>query len=176
MLHYVTWFVGCFFLQLHIRKVFCIRCYFNWAEAHRKPFPFYFKQKVSGYFVSAGDILVGLALFLESLCNFLYLNYIFLYAWKTPEYKALLTFSLLMKAVDEMNGKELNGKQIYVGRAQKKVERQTELKRKFEQMKQDRITRYQVQFQFKRTNCILWYFYIYTDHLLSKITWLFFRV
>uniref|UniRef100_A0A2K6T2E6 Polyadenylate-binding protein n=1 Tax=Saimiri boliviensis boliviensis TaxID=39432 RepID=A0A2K6T2E6_SAIBB len=47
------------------------------------------------------------------------------------------------KAVDEMNGKELSGKQIYVGRAQKKVERQTELKRKFEQMKQDRITRYQ---------------------------------
>lgn len=62
------------------------------------------------------------------------------------EYKALLTCCLLMKAVDEMNGKELNGKQIYVGRAQKKVERQTELKRKFEQMKQDRITRYQVQF------------------------------
>ncbi|XP_048189632.1 LOW QUALITY PROTEIN: polyadenylate-binding protein 1-like [Perognathus longimembris pacificus] len=47
------------------------------------------------------------------------------------------------KAVDEKNGKELNGKQIYVGRAQKKVERQTELKRKFEQMNQDRITRYQ---------------------------------
>ena len=50
------------------------------------------------------------------------------------------------KAVDEMNGKELNGKQIYVGRAQKKVERQTELQRKFEQMKHDRITRYQVHF------------------------------
>ncbi|XP_045421637.1 polyadenylate-binding protein 1-like [Lemur catta] len=47
------------------------------------------------------------------------------------------------KAVDEMNGKELNGKRIYVGRAQKKVERQTELKRKFEQMKQNRLTRYQ---------------------------------
>ncbi|KAM8766291.1 polyadenylate-binding protein 1A-like [Acanthopagrus latus] len=47
------------------------------------------------------------------------------------------------RAVDEMNGKELNGKLIYVGRAQKKVERQTELKRKFEQMKQDRMTRYQ---------------------------------
>uniref|UniRef100_A0A4W3J4Z8 Polyadenylate-binding protein n=1 Tax=Callorhinchus milii TaxID=7868 RepID=A0A4W3J4Z8_CALMI len=47
------------------------------------------------------------------------------------------------KAVDEMNGKEINGRQVYVGRAQKKVERQTELKRKFEQMKQDRITRYQ---------------------------------
>ncbi|MEQ2289542.1 hypothetical protein AMECASPLE_034187 [Ameca splendens] len=50
------------------------------------------------------------------------------------------------KAVDEMNGKDLNGKPIYVGRAQKKVERQTELKRKFEQMKQDRMTRYQVCF------------------------------
>uniref|UniRef100_A0A673HJC3 Polyadenylate-binding protein n=1 Tax=Sinocyclocheilus rhinocerous TaxID=307959 RepID=A0A673HJC3_9TELE len=47
------------------------------------------------------------------------------------------------RAVDEMNGKELNGKLMYVGRAQKKVERQTELKRKFEQMKQDRMTRYQ---------------------------------
>ncbi|KAK2101908.1 Polyadenylate-binding protein 1 [Saguinus oedipus] len=46
------------------------------------------------------------------------------------------------KAVDEMNGKDLNGKQIYVGRAQKKVERQMELKCKFEQMKQDKITRY----------------------------------
>ena len=42
-----------------------------------------------------------------------------------------------------MNGKEFNGKLIYVGRAQKKMERQTELKRKFEQMKQDRMTRYQ---------------------------------
>uniref|UniRef100_A0A669DPN2 Polyadenylate-binding protein n=1 Tax=Oreochromis niloticus TaxID=8128 RepID=A0A669DPN2_ORENI len=47
------------------------------------------------------------------------------------------------KAVDEMNGKELNGRQVYVGRAQKKGERQNELKRKFEQMKQDRMTRYQ---------------------------------
>lgn len=47
-----------------------------------------------------------------------------------------------------MNGKELNGRLIYVGRAQKKVERQTELKRKFEQMKQDRMTRYQVSVVF----------------------------
>uniref|UniRef100_A0A671VB57 Polyadenylate-binding protein n=1 Tax=Sparus aurata TaxID=8175 RepID=A0A671VB57_SPAAU len=48
------------------------------------------------------------------------------------------------KAVDDMNGKEMNGRQVYVGRAQKKGERQNELKRKFEQMKQDRMTRYQV--------------------------------
>uniref|UniRef100_G3NI20 Poly A binding protein, cytoplasmic 1 b n=1 Tax=Gasterosteus aculeatus aculeatus TaxID=481459 RepID=G3NI20_GASAC len=51
------------------------------------------------------------------------------------------------KAVDDLNGKEFNGKLIYVGRAQKKVERQTELKRKFEQMKQDRMTRYQVMME-----------------------------
>lgn len=48
------------------------------------------------------------------------------------------------QAVDDMNGKEMNGRQVYVGRAQKKGERQNELKRKFEQMKQDRMTRYQV--------------------------------
>ncbi|XP_036999669.2 polyadenylate-binding protein 1-like [Artibeus jamaicensis] len=47
------------------------------------------------------------------------------------------------KAVDEMNGKELNGKPIYVGQAQKKVERQAELKRQFEQKRQDKITRCQ---------------------------------
>uniref|UniRef100_A0A4W3JMW5 Polyadenylate-binding protein n=1 Tax=Callorhinchus milii TaxID=7868 RepID=A0A4W3JMW5_CALMI len=47
------------------------------------------------------------------------------------------------KAVEEMNGKELNGKLLFVGRAQKKVERQAELKRKFEQLKQERISRYQ---------------------------------
>ncbi|XP_030074753.1 polyadenylate-binding protein 4 isoform X1 [Microcaecilia unicolor] len=47
------------------------------------------------------------------------------------------------KAVEEMNGKDINGKMVFVGRAQKKVERQAELKRKFEQLKQERISRYQ---------------------------------
>ncbi|KAL1790807.1 polyadenylate-binding 4 isoform X7, partial [Sigmodon hispidus] len=47
------------------------------------------------------------------------------------------------KAVEEMNGKEMSGKAIFVGRAQKKVERQAELKRKFEQLKQERISGYQ---------------------------------
>ncbi|XP_049725798.1 polyadenylate-binding protein 1-like isoform X2 [Elephas maximus indicus] len=47
------------------------------------------------------------------------------------------------KAVMDMNGKEVSGRQLYVGRAQKRVERQNELKRKFEQMKQDRLNRYQ---------------------------------
>ncbi|XP_048860715.1 polyadenylate-binding protein 4 isoform X3 [Brienomyrus brachyistius] len=47
------------------------------------------------------------------------------------------------KAVEEMNGTELNGKTVFVGRAQKKMERQAELKRKFEQLKQERLSRYQ---------------------------------
>uniref|UniRef100_A0A8C5LCW3 Poly(A) binding protein, cytoplasmic 1-like n=1 Tax=Jaculus jaculus TaxID=51337 RepID=A0A8C5LCW3_JACJA len=47
------------------------------------------------------------------------------------------------KAVDNMNGKEVNGQQLYVGRAQKRAERQSELKRRFEQMKQDRQGHYQ---------------------------------
>lgn len=47
-------------------------------------------------------------------------------------------------AVAALNGKELpDGKTLYVGRAQKKVERQMELKRKFEQLKIDRLNRYQ---------------------------------
>jgi polyadenylate-binding protein len=36
------------------------------------------------------------------------------------------------KAVEEMKGKEMSGKAIFVGHAQKKVEQQAELKRKFE--------------------------------------------
>ncbi|MBN3298109.1 EPAB protein, partial [Amia calva] len=47
------------------------------------------------------------------------------------------------KAVEAMNGKELAGRVLYVGRAQKRMERQGELKRKFEQIKQERIHRYQ---------------------------------
>ncbi|XP_039720351.1 polyadenylate-binding protein 1-like isoform X1 [Pteropus medius] len=46
------------------------------------------------------------------------------------------------KAVMDMNGKEVRGRLLYVGRAQKRMERQNELKRKFEQMKQDRLNRY----------------------------------
>lgn len=47
-------------------------------------------------------------------------------------------------SVQELNGKELgDGKALYVGRAQKKNERQMELKRRFEQLKMERLTRYQ---------------------------------
>eukprot|EP00102_Acyrthosiphon_pisum_P019462 XP_016656672.1 PREDICTED: polyadenylate-binding protein 4-like [Acyrthosiphon pisum] len=48
------------------------------------------------------------------------------------------------KAVSELHGKESpEGKTYYVGRAQKKAERQNELKRKFEQYKIERMNRYQ---------------------------------
>ncbi|XP_067667097.1 polyadenylate-binding protein 1-like [Haliotis asinina] len=48
------------------------------------------------------------------------------------------------KAVDNLNGMELaSGKVLYAGRAQKKAERQAELKDKFEKIKMERINRYQ---------------------------------
>lgn len=47
------------------------------------------------------------------------------------------------KACEDLNGKEINKKIIYVGRAQKKSERQAELKKKFEKIKQERLNRYQ---------------------------------
>lgn len=48
------------------------------------------------------------------------------------------------KAVQELNEKEISdGKPLYVGRAQKKAERQQELRRKFEQLKIERLNRYQ---------------------------------
>ncbi|XP_037355194.1 polyadenylate-binding protein 1-like [Talpa occidentalis] len=47
------------------------------------------------------------------------------------------------KAVVGMNGKEVRGQLLYVGRAQKRVERQNALKRRFEQIKQERLNRYQ---------------------------------
>lgn len=57
------------------------------------------------------------------------------------------------QAVDEMNAKEMNGKLLYVGRAQKRLERQGELKRKFDQIKHDRIQRYQVMYSDGRCHC-----------------------
>jgi len=45
------------------------------------------------------------------------------------------------EAVKNLNSTEIHGKQIYVGRAQKKSERQAELKKKFDAMKMERIHR-----------------------------------
>jgi len=46
-------------------------------------------------------------------------------------------------AVNGLNDKEVEGKVIFVGRAQKKSERESELRAKFEQMKLEHMTKYQ---------------------------------
>lgn len=47
------------------------------------------------------------------------------------------------KAVENLNGLDLGGRPFYAGRAQKKAERQAELKEKFERIRIERINRYQ---------------------------------
>jgi len=46
-------------------------------------------------------------------------------------------------AVNEMSGKEINGKILYAGKAQKKSERESELRHKFEQLRLERLNKYQ---------------------------------
>jgi len=46
-------------------------------------------------------------------------------------------------ACNALNDTDLNGKTVYVGRAQKKAEREAELRSKFEQMKMEHMTKYQ---------------------------------
>jgi len=48
-----------------------------------------------------------------------------------------------VKAIEEMNEKELDGKQLYVGRAQKKSERDHELKEMFLKIQKERQSKYQ---------------------------------
>jgi polyadenylate-binding protein len=45
--------------------------------------------------------------------------------------------------VDDINEKEMNGKVLFCGRAQKKSERQAELRRRFQQQKMERINQFQ---------------------------------
>lgn len=47
------------------------------------------------------------------------------------------------KAVEALHGSEVNGKPLFCGRAQKKAEREAELKAKFEQIKAERMLKYQ---------------------------------
>lgn len=47
------------------------------------------------------------------------------------------------KAIEELNGKEIDGKPLFVGRAQKKSEREEELRKRFEQMRLERLNKYQ---------------------------------
>ena len=45
--------------------------------------------------------------------------------------------------MDELCGREWNGQKLYAGRAQRKAERQMDLKSHFEKKKRERIIRYQ---------------------------------
>ena len=47
------------------------------------------------------------------------------------------------KAVDELHDTELNGKKLFVSRAQKKAEREDELRRSYEQAKMEKLSKYQ---------------------------------
>lgn len=47
------------------------------------------------------------------------------------------------KAIDELNGKEIEGQEIYVGKAQKKAEREKQLREMFEKLKIERMSKYQ---------------------------------
>ncbi|XP_056643565.1 polyadenylate-binding protein 4-like [Diorhabda sublineata] len=47
------------------------------------------------------------------------------------------------RAVEALNGKQLDGNVLYVGRAQKKIERINELRKRYEQLRQERSTRFQ---------------------------------
>jgi polyadenylate-binding protein len=48
-----------------------------------------------------------------------------------------------VKAVEAVNGSTVDGRELFCGRAQKKTERQAELRKKFEQLKLERMTKYQ---------------------------------
>ena len=45
--------------------------------------------------------------------------------------------------MEEINEKDVNGKVLYCGRAQKRSERQAELRRRFQQQKMERINQFQ---------------------------------
>jgi polyadenylate-binding protein len=47
------------------------------------------------------------------------------------------------KAVEEMNETEVNGKPLFVGRAQKKAEREEELRRQYEKIREEKLSKYQ---------------------------------
>ncbi|KAF7294881.1 Polyadenylate-binding protein [Mycena indigotica] len=47
------------------------------------------------------------------------------------------------QAVDTLNDTEINGRKLYVGRAQKKAEREEELRKSYEQAKMEKLSKYQ---------------------------------
>ena len=56
--------------------------------------------------------------------------------------KIKTSFNCFLKFFWKIAGQDLDGKTVFVGRAQKKAERQAELKKKFEALKMERLNRY----------------------------------
>ena len=54
-----------------------------------------------------------------------------------------ILYSSILQAVDALNGSEVKTCKLYVARAQKKNERQAELREKYEKLKMERLNRYQ---------------------------------
>jgi polyadenylate-binding protein len=54
-----------------------------------------------------------------------------------------LDHEVASKAVDELNDKDFHGKNLYVGRAQKKHEREEELRKQYEQARMEKASKYQ---------------------------------
>ncbi|CAJ2504811.1 Uu.00g122050.m01.CDS01 [Anthostomella pinea] len=53
------------------------------------------------------------------------------------------THEAAYKAVDELNGRDFHGQDLYVGRAQKKHEREEELRKSYEAARQEKASKYQ---------------------------------
>jgi polyadenylate-binding protein len=53
------------------------------------------------------------------------------------------THEAASKAVDELNGNDFHGQELYVGRAQKKHEREEELRKSYEAARQEKASKYQ---------------------------------
>jgi len=59
------------------------------------------------------------------------------------KFLVFLIFIFFFKAVQTLNGYSIGDKQLYVGRFQKKNERQSEIKRKKDLQRQERMNKYQ---------------------------------
>jgi polyadenylate-binding protein len=88
-------------------------------------------EKLSEMFTSVGDITSAIVMKNDDGTS------------KGFGFVAFETHELADKAVEEFNGKEIEGRKLVVCRAQKKQERAMELKSKFEAQKLERISRYQ---------------------------------
>lgn len=53
------------------------------------------------------------------------------------------THEAAQAAVDDMNDKDINGKVLFVGRAQKKYEREQELRKQYEKVREEKLNKYQ---------------------------------